>query len=225
MKNRNNNLISKISFIAFLAGYVSLSSASTISIADKKYIINAYNSSLTAIVPFAPTYGNNGDFLTAVFGTWSSNQFTPFYTAALTSTSSQNLGYGYAEVGNGTTFSEGLSVSLNQSSSTTGLNIAAETQVALAIFNKADTTYTAWKDYSGSVKAVLTDVSWTVPAWTLTGNDKTFAFTSSTQALMGEFTYSLTGYDTITLIPEPSSASLLALGVAGLVALRIRRKS
>ena len=31
-------------------------------------------------------------------------------------------------------------------------------------------------------------------------------------------------YDTI-LIPEPSSASLLALGVAGLVALRVRRKS
>ena len=27
------------------------------------------------------------------------------------------------------------------------------------------------------------------------------------------------------LIPEPSSASLLALGVAGLVALRVRRKS
>ena len=32
-------------------------------------------------------------------------------------------------------------------------------------------------------------------------------------------------YDTISLIPEPSSASLLALGMAGLVALRIRRKS
>ena len=32
-------------------------------------------------------------------------------------------------------------------------------------------------------------------------------------------------YDTISLIPEPSSASLLALGVAGLVALRTRRKS
>jgi hypothetical protein len=28
-----------------------------------------------------------------------------------------------------------------------------------------------------------------------------------------------------TVIPEPSSASLLALGVAGLVALRVRRKS
>ena len=35
----------------------------------------------------------------------------------------------------------------------------------------------------------------------------------------------LLGSGTVVAIPEPSSASLLALGVAGLVALRIRRKS
>ena len=214
-------MVSKFLFIAFLAGYASLSNASTISIVDKTYTINAYNSSLTAIVSWSPTYGATSNFLEAVFGTWSSNQFTPFNNSNISSSS--NLGYGYAAVS--PTPGDGLNVALNQISSTTSLNIAAGTQVALAIFNKPDGSYTAWKDYSGSVKAVLTDVSWTVPTWTAIGGDKSFVFTTSTQALMGAFTFSASGSDTITLIPEPSSASLLALGMAGLLALRARRKS
>jgi len=221
MKNKNNNLISKFLFIAFVAGYGSFSNASTISIVDKTYTLNAYNSNLTATLPWSPTYGSNADFLTAVFGTWSSNQFTPFFNSNISS--SNKPGYGYAAVS--PTAADGLSVSLNQTSPTTGLNIAAGTQVALAIFNRPDYSFTAWKDYSGSVKAVLTDINWTAPTWTSTGNDKSFAFTANTQALMGAFTFSASGSDTITLIPEPSSASLLALGVAGLVALRVRRKS
>ena len=55
--------------------------------------------------------------------------------------------------------------------------------------------------------------------------------TANLNVLYGTYTESVGGwgtgvnrYDTITLIPEPSSASLLALGVAGLVALRARRK-
>ena len=47
------------------------------------------------------------------------------------------------------------------------------------------------------------------------------------EVLLGTVTDYATGSDLIALkaIPEPSSASLLALGVAGLVALRVRRKS
>ena len=225
-KIKINTMKSKILLLVFLTGFVSISNASTISILDKSYTINAFNSNLSAVVPWSPTYGANGDYLTAVFGTWSSNLFTPFYTQALSAVNpALNLGYGYAEVRNGTASTDGLSVSLNQTSPSSGLNIAAGTQVALAIFNKPDTSAVAWKDYSGSVKAVLTDTTWTVPTWTLTGNDKTFAFTASTEALMGAFTYSASGFDTITLIPEPSTASLMAIGAIGLIALRVRRKS
>lgn len=47
------------------------------------------------------------------------------------------------------------------------------------------------------------------------------------EVLLGTVSDYATGSDLIALkaIPEPSSASLLALGVAGLVALRVRRKS
>ena len=48
----------------------------------------------------------------------------------------------------------------------------------------------------------------------------------TSEVLLGNVSDFASGSDLIALaIPEPSSASLLALGVAGLVALRIRRKS
>ena len=48
----------------------------------------------------------------------------------------------------------------------------------------------------------------------------------ASEVLLGKVTEYASGSDLIALaIPEPSSASLLVLGVAGLVALRIRRKS
>jgi hypothetical protein len=46
------------------------------------------------------------------------------------------------------------------------------------------------------------------------------------EVLLGKVTEYASGSDLIALaIPEPSSATLLAIGVAGLVALRVRRKS
>jgi hypothetical protein len=47
----------------------------------------------------------------------------------------------------------------------------------------------------------------------------------SSDVLVGSFSPSYATNYSIQLVPEPSSASLLALGVAGLVALRARRKS
>ena len=82
---------------------------------------------------------------------------------------------------------------------------------------------------------ILTDTTWTMRAGTATldSTSYTLAFTAGTQlAAFGDTTFgkafsfdSGTGLGSIQLIPEPSSASLLALGVAGLVALRVRRKS
>ena len=71
--------------------------------------------------------------------------------------------------------------------------------------------------------ALLTDSTWkmiTASATDLTTT--TLGFTANTAISGGFGSYSSSA---ITLIPEPSSASLLALGMAGLVALRARRKS
>jgi hypothetical protein len=57
---------------------------------------------------------------------------------------------------------------------------------------------------------------------TMARNFKGAALTSA-DVLIGTLVSSANG--TVAMIPEPSSASLLALGVAGLVALRVRRKS
>ena len=75
--------------------------------------------------------------------------------------------------------------------------------------------------------ALLTDSSWKMIPTTATGlATTTVGFTGNT-AISGGFGLYSSAAPVITLnaIPEPSSASLLALGVAGLVALRARRKS
>jgi len=161
----------------------------------------------------------NSQVLSAVFGSWNSSTstFTPFSNV-------KTLGYGYLD--NGT---PELQISLNQTSPSTGLSIAAGTNMALGLFNAADVSATLWS--TSLARAVLTDVNWVAPSWTSTGNDRTYAFAATTTAVFGTFTYSATGNDLIGLstgvvaVPEPSVASLFVLGTVGLVALRARRKS
>jgi len=159
----------------------------------------------------------NTSVLTAVFGTWNSasSVFTPF-------SANDRQGYGYLDNG-----SPELLVSLNQTSQSTGFSIVAGTNMAVGLFNAVDTSNTPWSNSPLMAKAVLTDVAWVAPVWTPTGGDRTFVFSSNTTAVVGTFTFRASGNDSIglTAIPEPSSASLLALGVAGFVALRARRKS
>ena len=102
-----------------------------------------------------------------------------------------------------------------------------------------------WAFYgTGSEIAIVTDSTWTVPSSEIAGLTIGGAQLAATGAgvaselLLANYTdyaYAASagvGSDLIssvaiaqTVIPEPSSASLLALGVAGLVALRVRRKS
>jgi hypothetical protein len=78
---------------------------------------------------------------------------------------------------------------------------------------------------NGAQAAILTNPDWIMPLTAGNGSDiTTFSLTTGTTALLGALDLANKGI-TMTLIPEPSSVSLLALGVAGLVALRIRRKS
>ena len=81
---------------------------------------------------------------------------------------------------------------------------------------------------SGSAETVGSNVPDAI-AWVLplnAGATGTISAYSGTGAYTGQdITANLATSGSFNLIPEPSSASLLALGVAGLVALRARRKS
>jgi len=96
-----------------------------------------------------------------------------------------------------------------------------------------------WAFYgTGSEIAIVTDSTWVVPGTNSAGLTIGTAQLASSgsgvasELLLANYNDYVSGSDLIssvavaqTVIPEPSSASLLALGVAGLVALRVRRKS
>ena len=118
-----------------------------------------------------------------------------------------------------------------------GVSIPVNTPLYLLVSNVAyssapATSSVANADYllpqagitAGTIQyALLTDSTWKMmTATALDTGTTTLGFTANTGVSGGFGSYSS---NVITLIPEPSSASLLALGLAGLVALRARRKS
>jgi len=169
--------------------------------------VKILDDSLSVLVSGVP-YTDKSSDLGARLGVWDAGTsvFTQFAGSG---------GYYSADLGE-------LSTLLDKTS-----NVApytANTQFAVAIYNRVATL-----DFSSSVAfAVLTDSTWRIPAFDLGTSTTTFGLTASTTALAGSYNFG-GGTQTIGLvaaaIPEPSSASLLALGVAGLVALRVRRKS
>ena len=149
-----------------------------------------------------------GEVLSAVWGTFAGGNFTPNQNIY------SNGGFGYVDT---TASAPELQVIINRVDTT---QYAAGTQMALAIFNKPDLS-----NWDNTVaKAVLTDATWTAPSWSLVGNDKDVFFTLSTTALLGSFVYSPEGRDSIVMIPEPSSASLIVLSLVSALALRRRKK-
>ena len=114
-----------------------------------------------------------------------------------------------------------LSATISASAnSTVGIN--AGNLFALAIYNAPSTSA-----YSAVVnQAILTDASWIMPALDFSLTVNNFALTANTVARVG--TYSFNGGNNIIglgVIPEPSSASLLALGTLGLWLMRRKNKS
>jgi len=75
-----------------------------------------------------------------------------------------------------------------------------------------------------SLGAVADAIAWILPANT-GATASLLAYSGSGDYAGGNFNATLATGSSFNLIPEPSSASLLALGMAGLVALRARRKS
>ena len=198
--------------VAIVAATSSLK-AETIQIYDTSFVVNG--------VPALAV----GNFISGRWGQWDSATAT-FKQAVITS-----LNTGYVDL---TPSAKELSITLNQTSNST---YATGTSMALAIFasNSTDSSALNWSLTSNGARqasvvayAVLTDSSWTAPTFANNALPVNFTFTANTQAVLGSFTGGAAGgagIQTITMIPEPSSASLLGLGVAGLVALRARRKS
>jgi len=122
-----------------------------------------------------------------------------------------------------------------------GLTIPVNTPLYLLVSNvaynsAANTSSAVNADYllpqagitAGTTQyALLTDSTWKmISASALDTGTTTLGFTANTGISGGFGSYNTaTSAITLNAIPEPSSASLLALGVAGLVALRVRRKS
>ena len=187
--------------------------AETISIYDDSFIVNG-----------VPTLAV-GNIISGRWGQWDVGTAT--FNQAIVNTANA----GYVDLAPS---AKELSITLNQTTTTT---YALGSSMALAIFasNSADSQALSWSLTPGGPKqasvvayAVLTDASWIAPAFSNSGAFVDFTFTANTQAVIGSFSGGAAlgaGIQTITMIPEPSSASLLALGMAGLVALRVRRKS
>jgi hypothetical protein len=197
-------------FVAIVATTSNLK-AETLSIYDDSFVVNG--------VPSLAV----GKIISGRWGIW--NAGTATFSQAIVN----SLNAGYADLS-----APELAIALNQTTTTT---YASGVQMALAIFasNSADSQALSWSPTPGGAKqasvvawAVLTDASWIAPAFANNAIDVPFTFTANTQAVIGSFSGGAAGglgTQTITMIPEPSSASLLALGMAGLVALRARRKS
>ena len=207
--------IIKNTLLAGLVAIVAMTSilkAETIQIYDTSFIVNG--------VPALAV----GGIISGRWGQWDVGTAT-FNQAIINSANT-----GYAEL----ISPPELLVALNQ---TTSATYASGSLMALAIFasNSANSQALNWSLTPGGAKqasvvawAVLTDTSWIAPAFANNATIVPFTFTANTQAVIGSFSGGAdlgAGFQTITMIPEPSSASLLALGMAGLVALRIRRKS
>ena len=142
------------------------------------------------------------------FGVW--NALTSTFTQSLVSV--DHLGYA-AITG------DELQISLNQTDQGT---YTTGTLLALAIFAKDGVADSGPLEYSLSnapFRAILTDSSRTTPAFGNNTNEVPFSFSANTTAVIGNFSFGGSGTDTITLVPEPTTSSLIILSCMTLAAL------
>jgi len=97
--------------------------------------------------------------------------------------------------------------------------ISTGDEFAFLLFNTSTTTTIA-----GDTFSIYRANDWVIPADTASIGFSASPVAGASYQTLNASSY-LIGTGTVVAIPEPSSASLLALGVAGLVALRVRRKS
>ena len=180
--------------------FASALKAETISIYDSTFSVNG--------VPI----GAAGGVLSGRWGTW--NASTSTFTQQVTT----SIAAGYVDL---STSPAELSVTLSQINN----NVYNGSLLALAIFTDGSADASGLNYSNSYVRAILTDAAWTTPSFSNTPAFVNWSFSANTQAVVGSFNWGgVGGTDTLTLVPEPSTASLMMLGAAGLVALRRLRK-
>lgn len=190
MKKTNQSSFLSLAIVFGILVSSANSKAETLSIYDDSFSI------------FIGTVQVNTKLLSGRWGVWSdaSSSFTQLVT------STANKGYVDTAVG-----APELSIEINQTSNT---NYAIGTALALAIFtdNSADAQAL---NYTSSIaaSAIFTNPSWTVPTFNNNATYINWALDIGTVAKLGQFNFN-GGNQVITLVPEPSSASLLLIGTA-----------
>lgn len=171
--------------------------------------ISLYDDTFSILVG-TTTLPTSEPMFSALWGTWNSTTlaFTPVVAISSSNT-------GYVDLS-----SPEISAAINQ---TSNANISAGSQLSLAIYRVTLQTVggnALSGNYSSSAtQAVLTDVAWVVPAFANNANPVPFTFTGNTSALLGSYSFN-SGDQIITLIPEPSSMSLMVIGLASVFAFR-----
>jgi len=194
MKNANSKVCAVIIGLALTLSMNS-SKAETLSLFDDTFTISGLPTAF------------NSSILSARWGVW--NTETSTFTQAVTS----SVAAGYVEIA----VSE-LSVTLSQINN----NIyASGTQMAFAIFanSAGDSQALNWGASVPTYSGIFTDTAWVAPSFNNSPAFVNFTFTANTTALVGGYAFNA-GNQTLTLIPEPSSLSLGALGLASIFALR-----
>jgi len=237
MKNKNNNtnLTVKVLMAILLVAVVGSVNASTLKLDATGIDIKT----AAGVTITSGTYGAKFGYFQSGFTATSANlaQWDENFIsmngswAAATKRFQISLVAGDGNVGGGT-----------QSGTTFyGVSIPVNTPLYLLVSNvtassAGNTNSSANADYllpqagitAGTTQyALLTDSTWKmISASALDTGTTTLGFTANTGISGGFGSYNTaTSAITLNAIPEPSSASLLAFGVAGLVALRARRKS
>jgi hypothetical protein len=120
-----------------------------------------------------------------------------------------------------------MDITLNQINNTI---YASGTQMAVAIYGNDGTaesqavSFTTASGLTGFRYAILTDTSWLAPSFNNNATFINFSFTANTIALGGS-SYSFNGgNEQITMVPEPSTYALLALGGLALAGHVLRRR-
>jgi len=178
-----------------LSASTNLSKSETLSLYDDMFTISGL-----------PT-GFNSSILSARWGVWNSGSST--FVQAVTS----SVAAGYVDIA-----TPELSVTLSQINNSI---YTAGTQMALAIFatSAGDSQALNWGGSIPAYLGIFTDTSWVAPSFSNSPAFVNFTLTANTTALVGGYAFNA-GNQTLTLIPEPSSMTLGALGLVSILALR-----